>query len=258
MIKSDYPKVLRRGVAGMVILLLLLLLVGAFAPAAMAADWPNCDWIQNPSCDAQFPPNSSCVSEDGRINKAWLGYCNNGTPIEPCITGTLIDNVCIWAEFDKGPKRYQIYSFFDLYIDDQDQGTRCDCNDTIPAQTHVNRAIYGPVVWTCGQKVELKNVIVAWTVHSYCNCSVPACCDDSCACEQGHPKCWGGGNITVRAPLVANFTHTAPQCYCTNITFNGTATGGTPSYTFSWDFGMETQTLGRTRAIIMVLQGHIP
>jgi uncharacterized repeat protein (TIGR01451 family) len=41
----------------------------------------------------------------------------------------------------------------------------------------------------------------------------------------------------VKAPLVANFTHTAPQCYCTNITFNGTATGGSPDYTFSWVFG---------------------
>ncbi|MGB3459413.1 MAG: PKD domain-containing protein, partial [Halobacteriota archaeon] len=234
--KSDYPKVLRRGVAVMAILLLLLLLLGAFAPAAMAADWPNCDWIQTPSCDAEFPPNKSCVANDGRINKAWLGYCNNATPIEPCTPGALVDNVCIWAEFNKGPLRYQIYSFFDLYIDDQYQGSYCDCNDTIPFKTHVNRSIYGPLQWTCGQELELKNVLVAWTVNSDCNCSDPACCNSSCDCEQGHPKCWGPKEIIVRAPLVANFT-TAPQCYCTNITFNGTATGGSPSYSYSWVFG---------------------
>ncbi|NQE53186.1 hypothetical protein C5S29_06300 [ANME-1 cluster archaeon GoMg3.2] len=35
---------------------------------------------------------------------------------------------------------------------------------------------------------------------------------------------------------IANFTTNSPQIYCYNITFNGTATGGTPSYTYDWDF----------------------
>ncbi|MEA2052178.1 MAG: PKD domain-containing protein [Euryarchaeota archaeon] len=35
---------------------------------------------------------------------------------------------------------------------------------------------------------------------------------------------------------VANFTSNSPQIYCYNITFNGTATGGTPDYTYHWDF----------------------
>ncbi|MGB3459685.1 MAG: PKD domain-containing protein [Halobacteriota archaeon] len=41
-------------------------------------------------------------------------------------------------------------------------------------------------------------------------------------------------------PLAANFTHTAPQCYCTDINFYGTATGGSPEYNYSWDFGDES------------------
>ena len=39
--KSDYLKVLRREVAGLVILLLLF---GAFAPAAIAGVWLDCNW----------------------------------------------------------------------------------------------------------------------------------------------------------------------------------------------------------------------
>jgi predicted PurR-regulated permease PerM len=46
--KSDYPKVLRRGVAVMVILLLLLLLLfGAFAPVAMAQATPIANFTTN-------------------------------------------------------------------------------------------------------------------------------------------------------------------------------------------------------------------
>ena len=36
---------------------------------------------------------------------------------------------------------------------------------------------------------------------------------------------------------VANFTSNSPQIYCYGITFNGTAAGGTPPYTYYWDFG---------------------
>ena len=34
-----------------------------------------------------------------------------------------------------------------------------------------------------------------------------------------------------------DFTTNSPQYYCTNITFNGTATGGKAPYNWSWDFG---------------------
>ena len=36
---------------------------------------------------------------------------------------------------------------------------------------------------------------------------------------------------------VANFTSNSPQIYCYGITFNGTATSGTPDYTYYWVFG---------------------
>ena len=62
--KSDYPKVLRRGVAGMVILLLLF---GAFAPAAMAPTWPKCDWYQN--CEWWATSQNVCNAGDITVTR---------------------------------------------------------------------------------------------------------------------------------------------------------------------------------------------
>ena len=137
--ESDYSRVLRRGVAVMAILLLLLLF-GAFAPVAMAQTWPNCGWYQN--C------TFGCTANDVRITNAWLGYCNNGTPIEPCTAGTPVQ-ACIWANYESGPSRYQIYTLFDLYIDGVYQYSDCKCNDTNPLGGVM---IYGPLQWICGQR----------------------------------------------------------------------------------------------------------
>jgi uncharacterized repeat protein (TIGR01451 family) len=51
--------------------------------------------------------------------------------------------------------------------------------------------------------------------------------------------------VAMGQTLVANFTHTAPQCYCTDIYFYGTATGGSPSYNYSWDFGDGNSSTGQ-------------
>jgi hypothetical protein len=83
--KSDHSTVLRRGVAGMVFLLLLLLLFGAFAPAAMAPEvWPDCTF--------------SCNAQDFNVDDVYLGDAN-GDPLPSCNPG---DNVTahIWIKVD--------------------------------------------------------------------------------------------------------------------------------------------------------------
>lgn len=46
-----------------------------------------------------------------------------------------------------------------------------------------------------------------------------------------------GAFAPVAMAQIANFTTNSPQIYCYNITFNDTTTGGTPPYTYDWDFG---------------------
>jgi len=223
---SDYPKVLRRGVAVMVILLLLLLLHGAFAPVAMAADvWPNCSW--------------TCKANDTDVTRAWLGNCTTGADLGRCNLGDPVET-CIWVTIEnRGAKRYQVYLIYNLSINGGNKGQIVECVvDTLPAHNTSDYNIQ-TLNWTCGDSVSLNNTICTWTTNK-CNCSVndtPCCAGGNCSCKHQSSKCMGPFNITVVTPLVANFTHTAPQCYCTNINFYGTATGGKKPYVnWSWDF----------------------
>jgi uncharacterized repeat protein (TIGR01451 family) len=55
---------------------------------------------------------------------------------------------------------------------------------------------------------------------------------------EGYDTADNSYTVTSNAKVspVANFTSNSPQIYCYNITFNGTATCGTPPYTYDWDF----------------------
>ena len=48
--------------------------------------------------------------------------------------------------------------------------------------------------------------------------------------------------VTVHENPTAGFTSNSPQCYCNDIQFTDTTSGGTPPYTYSWDFGDGTGT----------------
>ena len=101
--KSDYSKVLRRGVAVMVILLLLLF--GAFAPAAMAA-WPDCSW--------------GCTAADFNVIRVWLGDAS-GNEFDPgsCTPPNPV-TAYIWTRIDvtANTDRYAGYVHYNLTIND--------------------------------------------------------------------------------------------------------------------------------------------
>ncbi|NOR79102.1 MAG: PKD domain-containing protein, partial [Methanophagales archaeon] len=223
MMKSDYPKVLRRGVAGMIILLLLLLLLGAFAPAAMAADvWPDCNW--------------GCTASDTDVTRVWLGNCTTGADLGPCNPGDPVET-CIWANFDNTATadRYQAFVLFDLYINYVYTSTIEKCVvDKIPSGDS-SYNVY-TLNWTCGDRVELRNFTLTWTTQNKpCTCNESACCTGGgCDCQHQKSKCYAG-NITVEAPLVANFTFDN-VCFCTYTTFTDKTTGGKKPYTYDWDF----------------------
>ena len=143
--ESDHSTVLRRGVAVMVILLLLF---GAFAPAAMAAGvWPNCNW--------------QCKAADVRLNRVWLGNCTTGAELGSCVPGSSV-TACIWAEFENhdNADRYTIMVLDELLIDGTNSAAIDKCAlDYISGKSTSNVSLY-QFNWVCGQTVVLKDVII--------------------------------------------------------------------------------------------------
>ncbi|MEA2051967.1 MAG: hypothetical protein U9O90_03975 [Euryarchaeota archaeon] len=205
--KSDYPKVLRRGVAVMIIVLLLF---GAFAPVAMGQTWPNCGWL--------------CTAKDTEVTDVWLGDAS-GNKLGSCVPGSIVD-AYIWVTVDNGAAvRYQPYLIFDLSINDEDKGQFDECvADTIPKHSAANYNLYH-LTWTCGDRVELKNMVLTWATSS-------ATCSDTADCQNHNTaQCNSTAGMIVDAPLVANFTFDN-VCFCTYTTFTDKTTGGDGSYTY--------------------------
>ena len=156
--KSDYPKVLRRGVAGMIILLLLLLLLGAFAPAAIAGVWLDCNW--------------QCTAKDVRVNRAWLGNCTTGAELGSCVPGTSI-TACVWVEYENHDKadRYTIMVLDEIWINGTYSCSIDECAlDYISGKSTTNASLCQHS-WRCGDKVELKNLIIPWKTHENVTCN---------------------------------------------------------------------------------------
>ncbi len=214
--KSDYPKVLRRGVAGMVILLLLF---GAFAPAAMAGDWPRC----------HFDDPTACTANDCSITDVWIVAnpdCTPGTPT----------SAELWAKFQvhRAQGVCCVVSVVDVYVDGKlsEANKTANVGDLFPGSTSYNRKI-ADVSWICGSELALKNIYVQWIEKTGQPC--PTCTYDDCG-DYNKPKCYKDlGPHVVRAPLIANFTFDN-VCFCTDTQFTDKTTGGVKPYYYSWDF----------------------
>ncbi len=207
--KSDYPKVLRRGVAGMVILLLLF---SAFAPAAMAQTWPRCI--------------DGCTANDVEVNSIWLVVPGSCTPGD-----TVTADVWMNLYFHR-QNTYCIVVAADLY-EDEDL-LQSNWTSSIISY-HLGGGNYnynmGTVSWTCGKTFEMRNILVMWLQ------TAPGAggCSGTCTDYTTPSKCTKYPSIIVTTPLVADFEATT-VCYCTDTPFTDKTTGGLPPYYFSWDF----------------------
>jgi hypothetical protein len=136
---------------GLAVMVILLLLFGAFAPVAMADKpvWPNCNW--------------QCTAGDFQVNRTWLGNCTTGAKLEPCVPGSS-PTACIWAEFynGAGTERYTVMVLGEIWLDGNYSTSIDKCAlDSIHGKNTSSAPLY-QFSWTCGQKVELKNVTIPW------------------------------------------------------------------------------------------------
>ncbi|MDD4653566.1 MAG: PKD domain-containing protein, partial [Methanothrix sp.] len=188
---------------------------------------------------ASFPLDCSyqCSGKDVEVTGAQISdqngndlpcrYCEPGNPASAYIALTVFNHAAA--------ARYNIYIIYTPSLNGVDQPRTFSClaasiggGQTIKAEI--------PISWTCGQSVDLKNIILTWsTLASENTCNIVNNC---------HPpgQSWCTPLLSVKTPLVAAFTSNSPQCICVPqscqpIQFTSQVTGGSGTYTYNWDFG---------------------
>lgn len=159
---------------------------------------------------------------------------NDGTPLS-CSYGSAT-NAYIKVSYNNHTSgRYAAYLMGEIW----QGGTKIKninaknaCLDTMVNGT--NTYVFDPQFsWTCGESVEIKNLIIAWDTNTNtCNnffnqdaCNPPA-----------QSFCGGSVGYIVVTPLVSNFSADS-VCAGNVTTFTDATTGGTKPYSYSWNFG---------------------
>ncbi|MDD2836218.1 MAG: PKD domain-containing protein, partial [Methanothrix sp.] len=195
-------------------------------PSALGAVSPfplDCSY----QCSANDVQITGAQISDQEGNDLPCRFCEPGNPASAYLALTIFNN----AE----AARYNIYVIYTLSLGGIDQTRTFSClaaslggRQTIKAEI--------PVSWTCGQSVNLKDIIVTWSTEPNENtCDIPRNC-------HAPGKSWCTPLLSVKTPLVAAFTSNSPQCICVPqscqpIQFTSQTTGGSGSYTYTWDFG---------------------
>ena len=168
-----------------------------------------------------------CTANDYTLDYFYLGD-EFGTPFGAgyCEPGSIV-NAHIWTNFvaNAAAPRYSLYLHFNLYVNGVFNATIDECYyDGLPVPINVELDLF-TFSWDCGSVITLNNFYMSWQPNA----------NKACGCSNA--KCFAADSIPVLAPLIANFEFN-PSCeseYALN--FYSTTTGGTPPYTFLWDFG---------------------
>ncbi|MGI6374891.1 MAG: PKD domain-containing protein [Anaerolineae bacterium] len=157
----------------------------------------------------------------------------NDTPLEPCTPGEP-STAWIWITLTntQNSSRYEVTVVGDLYVDGVFHSHIEHCAlDSIGDKAVVNTSLTS-FEWTCGARVELRNLLVAWTAGGGGACPNPTSCT-----EYQASKCYMQAVAPIAAPLVADFTFDNVCLSDGTVDFVDDTTGGEMPYTYAWDFG---------------------
>ncbi len=120
--------------------------------------------------------------------------------------------------------------FADLEIDGV--VTQLNVNLGTVASGSGQRLLYGPFTWVCGQEMILNRILIVWKTSGNGTELVPYSCS-----TYNKSQCEFPASVVITAPLAVQFDYSG----CTNgsistINFDSTTNGGTPPYSYAWDF----------------------
>jgi len=189
-----------------------LCLIGIWLLANPAvAQYPDCSW--------------RCTANDVYVPRIYLDAPETCVGEDPLSAG-------LYVVFENGTRtdRYAVRFLADLYIDGDYERSFDECvADTMaPGQSEVLLAV---VQWSCGQTVEIRDIIVSWSAS-------PETCGEIPSCSARTAKCWSQASVLVAgAPLSATFEASTPVCDGEAVLLTTVVRGGLPPYTYAWIFG---------------------
>ncbi|MDU8886966.1 hypothetical protein RXV94_12405, partial [Yeosuana sp. MJ-SS3] len=197
----------------------------------------------------------NCTANSFSIESVYLSATNvPGTPLTntSCEPGTLINVYMIaGVSSNRNAPVYGARVFADLMVGD----TPVPINEylgTLPSSNQgiTEYLVYGPFDWTCGELLTLENLLVVWKTslpgspgpNSPYNCST-----------YSSSQCQFPSDLIVSTPLAVQYEYTACTTGSTStVTFQSTTIGGTPPYTYVWNYDGGTY-LGGTASSPIVL-----
>jgi hypothetical protein len=206
---------IRTGVFALIILALTM-------QPAISADWPDCKF--------------QCRANDVIVQRLWLGD-DSGEEISFPAAGE--ERSCLlWAKFcnNANSPRYAAILLADLYLGGVLSQSFYDDGlcvlDEIEAKSTVDHPLCN-IVWTGGDEVLLKRLVLSWETAKGTNCS-----EANRKCSNRNTKCYGGQEeeMLAEAPIIASFEMDAQDCSGL-VSFLDRTTGGSGPYTYNWVFG---------------------
>ncbi len=196
---------------------------------------PEC--YLNNSCGLSGNP---CQANDVNVLGAFIADIN-GAPIVPCNLGSTVQGY-LWATFanGSGSDRYAVRVYGEVLINGSFSGTTINtcAFDAIANGAVQDRLLFGPLNWTCGDALALRNLWIAWDTDAGSTCATATTCGD-------YPpsKCFKNIDLVGVEILVPNFDVDCGQtnlelCF-SDMTMGGApyTQGGMTPYTYHWDFG---------------------
>src|SRR6187401_1694707 len=196
-------------------------------------DWSEECYLNN-DCGLQGSP---CNSNDVKIISIYLAD-EFGNPIPPCVIGDP-QTVLVWGVFNNttGTSRYAIRTRTEAWLNGVFSTEFIDCSFDVLLSGQTAVALLGAINMTCGDELQLLNTWIAWNT-SASQCQDPMGADYAFECNDYSPsKCFKNLEfIDFLTPTFAFACESQSQS-TTNVCFVSSVFGGTPPYTYLWNFG---------------------